>query len=947
MNPVKSYLTMSDVPLKMMGLRWSKVDGGLEFPNGAFVFAEEIAEFLEGFSRVRRVVHFAFIVRLLLMLKNPPDDSEAVDSARRRLLLLLRQAPAESEASDSARWRLCKLFRDSKGSLRNAGAFSGQLCNDIPAAREANQVDDICRRLRARESLSTFLGEPANHDDQFMQIVARGYDPSETPPFDLAVFEARVTNALQACSDEDVVFWFKHGRAPIEKNAAKTLAQAVPPSLTGRLASLLTRPRLTRARAWVAQLFGALSLPPRQLSKQNLPLGGYADVTTHGQIDQILPSQFALDEWDFFRRFAERELLYFRREDPREQTRQELVVILDQGVRTWGDVRLVLGAAFLALGKQASLRGCRLLLATNSVDTIDPLQVDEESLGEIVESSDLSAHPGLALERVLEQPCKTERDIVLLTHPRNLEEEDVRAAARRLRPGSRLFALTLDRHGQAELSEFKHGMPVAIRQFRVDYSLAPAEAVTPPPTANEKWTGDVEPIGFPFHFGVGGRIGGGSFDFDLAGNFLLTAGPQGTHYLWDIQGKLIEILPRAMWQGKVRHCATPHVLGVANGFVLTGLFGPHNLAVHLDHVSRKCICYSLGDSKTPYQYPVYSAAHHCLIVPQAEGGLAIDLSTGERFATNLGGNKCRAQDAWNAWEQFQVPTPGLFATRMSNLTRRLPFVGIVPDTGTVILDAYLTIRDPHSGLAHKVWGGATFTPLADGQPLLRARSVVSAQLCGENLALQTSRLVGFVDIRLHLIRATDGIPLGEFQTGAKRSAFRLSANGALLARQLNESGIKISQVAGNIDLGRTHAGGFSQQLPFVLGKDRIMILPGRHAFLLEWSSGMLKFAYHSRGSAPEVKQGIGATSKSIPEPCRYDAKRWLLGASNTLLAASDRYGQLAIFDRQQNLLCMFFAFRTRLAGWMPDGTCFAQVSTADEATLNHFGSVLHAASRSG
>ena len=101
---------------------------------------------------------------------------------------------------------------------------------------------------------------------------------------------------------------------------------------------------------------GALTLPPRRLAYQDLPLGGYSDVTNRGKVEQLLLSQFALDEVDFFRRFAEHELLFYRREDPTNPTRQELVVLLDQGVRTWGNIRLVLAAALLALGKQASQR---------------------------------------------------------------------------------------------------------------------------------------------------------------------------------------------------------------------------------------------------------------------------------------------------------------------------------------------------------------------------------------------------------------------------------------------------------------------------------------------------------------------------------------------------------------------------------------------------------------
>ena len=130
MNPVKSYLTLSDFRWKLIGLRWSSVENSLEYSRGVFAFAEEIAEFLEGFAGIRRIVHFGYIVRLLLLLRRAPDDSDVADSGRRRL------------------WQ---LFTDTKGTLRNAGAFCGRLCRDIPAARAANHVADMCRRLRGRE----------------------------------------------------------------------------------------------------------------------------------------------------------------------------------------------------------------------------------------------------------------------------------------------------------------------------------------------------------------------------------------------------------------------------------------------------------------------------------------------------------------------------------------------------------------------------------------------------------------------------------------------------------------------------------------------------------------------------------------------------------------------------------------------------------------------------
>src|SRR5439155_247562 len=79
---------------------------------------------------------------------------------------------------------------------------------------------------------------------------------------------------------------------------------------------------------FVAQLVSALALPPRRLVRPELPLGGYADVATRGQPEHLLPSQFALDDLEFIRRYAENELLYFRREEPHARTQEELIVLL-------------------------------------------------------------------------------------------------------------------------------------------------------------------------------------------------------------------------------------------------------------------------------------------------------------------------------------------------------------------------------------------------------------------------------------------------------------------------------------------------------------------------------------------------------------------------------------------------------------------------------------------
>src|SRR5262249_9229873 len=153
-----------------------------------------------------------------------------------------------------------------------------------------------------------------------------------------------------------------------------------------------------------------------RLDHSELPIGGYADVTTRGLPEQLLPSQFAVEDLEFVRRFAQNELLYFRREEPTSQIREELLLLLDQGVRCCGVVRLLLSAAALAFGKLAVRRRMPLLIAGTSGggEPVNVLAADFEELGKLVDASDLSANPGRALERALEEPTEALRDIVIL-----------------------------------------------------------------------------------------------------------------------------------------------------------------------------------------------------------------------------------------------------------------------------------------------------------------------------------------------------------------------------------------------------------------------------------------------------------------------------------------------------------------------------------------------------
>lgn len=478
-------------------------------------------------------------------------------------------------------------------------------------------------------------------------------------------------------------------------------------------------------------------MPSRSLAATALPVGGYSDVTTRGRPEAILPSQFALDSLEFLRRFAEHELLYFHREEPHRATDEELLLLIDQGVRTWGDVRLVLAAAALALGRGAARRKWPLLLASTATDGRAELasNLGPEALGAFLEASDLSPHPGLALERVLEAKAERLRDVVLLTHPRSLAEDDVIAAGRRLGPGVRLFAVAVDAGGAVELSRIVRGAAVPVGRCRVTIPGDPE----PLPGAADRakrgaWTGNVEPVGFPFRLGATHTVDDDRFAFDYGGDWLLTAtGPMGFLHAWEVNGPGMEMLPRPLIDGRPL-APVEAVIGVAGGFVVVGRRKEEWLAAHYDLNARTCTAYRLGPPPRRPEGPVpishewvYLRNLHSVVLRVRDDprhAFAIDLMS-------VGPSAC-----------FRGPGPDDRATERARLAAfrargvpppRLPIVSegfpLPPEGDALRLDGATGTIFARTEAG--TW--SPFVPLADGRPDLLGGRVLQAR--GRRLVL--------------------------------------------------------------------------------------------------------------------------------------------------------------------------------------------------------------------
>jgi hypothetical protein len=685
----------------------------------------------------------------------------------------------------------------------------------------------------------------------------------------------------------------------------------------------------------VAQLVSALTLPPRRLTHHELPMGGYADVTTRGHPEQVLPSQLVLEDLEFVRRFAANELLYFRREEPHARLREELVVLLDQGVRTWGVVRLVLSAAFFAFGKLAQRRKLRFQMATTGTagSLTDPLEAKDTPLGALLEASDLSPHPGLALESVLDEPTTGARDVVLLTHPRSSREADVLAAARRVSPGTRLFAVTVDDRGSVELSELRHGTPVSLNRFRVDLTKS-----TPVPNRPERveqaqailpstaWRGDVEPIGYPFRFGLPGNVIGGLFDFVGSGEWLMIACQRGMLYAIRTDGSGTEMLPRGLFQNSL--LTNPEaVLGITGGFVVGGTLGDQLVAFYYVLSSRCCTAHVLGPVSQKH-WTWYSVARaRCVVVRSGNTVYGVDLSTKEHFCSEGQSSDAgsRVQSACQSALSRDFPAPQLHAVnRTRSLREDIPWPGVCLDPAT----GELTVRSP---------GWNKFTPVSDGRPTLKDGYLLQARCRNDALAIActTPNAPGAGCIYVY---RRDGALLFEGTHPRGEIHFTLSIGGRLLARLIANQHVEVRDVFNAKEAQRRTPGRrFHNNIDAQLGQRALLVCVGNSKHLIRWADGRLE--HRQVADFAHWKMPAGKYQRTIPNLAgaqtrvevtpelrgllgivRLDSRRFVSVSQEPLNVLVDCFGQIAILDRGWNLLCMFFVFRSDVAAWMPDGT---------------------------
>ncbi|WP_406696248.1 hypothetical protein V5E97_35200 [Singulisphaera sp. Ch08] len=894
MSHVEDYLAISESYCRWLGdLRWCPTGEAVEYacdgPEIGLTFAmgAEISLFLEGFHSASRPISFSLILHLL------------------RLLGLGPRSPRSQSLST-----LEKAFREWGLPLRNAGALCARLCRDVPPALDPPNLAELTLTLTRPSA------EPLGETRTGVAVL---------PPFDPPSFERLITQRISELTSDELRHWLRYGRGPIHEGVAERVAAIPRPrTLSAILAALESRPRLAGTMSLAVHLAGGLTLPPRRLAPATLPMGGYSDVATRGQPERILPTQLALEGDEFVRRFAEHELLFYQREEPRAPVPEEVVVVLDQGVLTWGTVRLVLGAAAMALGRQAERRKIPFSIAATSQEgnAVDPAQLSDEELGGLLESSDLSPHPGLTLERILESSGESRlRDIVLLTHPRTLNDPSVVAAARRMDSLTRLFAVSVDREGHVALSEISRGSAILRSTLRVE--LARDNDRTPAHASRNSevggWQGEVESPGFPFALGALSPIPDALFDFDEAGEWVVFTGQQGILHACRIDGTQVEMLPRVVLEGRPLS-RVESVVGVGGGVIVVGKCGTAHVLGHYDFTTRRCNVHSLGIELANISEWSYLRSHEALVARNPLGPV---------FALDL---RAEAKEWRFPPLQPTDPVSNRAALAFKHALKHLPDHALVVPCLLPLPAHGSALRLHESTGAIDIQNDAgvvkTIVPTTDGRPSLRGAQIRSTRRGGDVIA---AAIGDSTRTSLLFFSTSSFRVLGTVPCTLKARGFAVSADGRYFARKSGERHLEVRAIAGESTpfyvspRGRTH-----QRVNVMLSRSALVISVGEYIHLIRWDQGVLELS-QGRGDRASylaclAQRFAGQQNHLIPATRGHDLpskdpKRFLASCSVLVLSVLvDFIGQVSVFDRSNQLVCMFYVFRDQLAGWMPDGT---------------------------
>ncbi|GEM_PF-5872627 len=235
-------------------------------------------------------------------------------------------------------------------------------------------------------------------------------------------------------------------------------------SLRGMLEEMAQEAEWAPLEELTRQALAALSLPKRLSESQSLPDGGYQDISNRGDLDRLLPGELAYDDELLLLRLSQGEALFLERERPPHQPAAREVLLLDNGIRMWGEPKMLSLASALAIGCQLE-PGQHLRILRPAGEGLEPVHLQSrDGLTDYLYSTEAHLEfPAAAIQFVEEHPEDT---VMLVTEKNCLAHLIQRGAfAQRKAP---LYVILVDYHAQVEIHQWSNSGLKLLRQASLD-----------------------------------------------------------------------------------------------------------------------------------------------------------------------------------------------------------------------------------------------------------------------------------------------------------------------------------------------------------------------------------------------------------------------------------------------------------------------------------------------
>jgi len=178
--------------------------------------------------------------------------------------------------------------------------------------------------------------------------------------------------------------------------------------------TLIDHPTSFPVGALIKSLWSGMSIPIHHTMPSAQPLGGFSDLSNKGDLDKLLVSEFAGDDWVFLSRLANNEALYLHRETPPGADPLERIILIDVSLKSWGSPKILAYAILLAIAKHPKTDIPCTAYAVGS--NFYPVAVDSvDAVIQSIQLVDGALHPAEGLIKFFESsPARKKTEIFFI-----------------------------------------------------------------------------------------------------------------------------------------------------------------------------------------------------------------------------------------------------------------------------------------------------------------------------------------------------------------------------------------------------------------------------------------------------------------------------------------------------------------------------------------------------